>query len=167
MKRISLLIIAIVVLKFSNLFAQSEKYQALFIYNFTKYIEWPTNSTQDFVIGVIGNDVILSELKNIAESKKVGSQNIVVKSLSNTDDLSNCNIIYIPSSKNNKLEEILASAKESTLIVTDKKGAAKEGADINFVIVDGKQKFEINSSNISKSGLKVDPNLLNLGINVI
>jgi YfiR/HmsC-like len=167
MKRISLLIIAIVVLKFSNVFAQSEKFQALFIYNFTKYIEWPTNGNQEFVIGVLGNDIITNELRNVAANKKVGNQNITVKTFSSKDELSSCNIIYIPSNKNNNLDEVLAKANNNTLIVTDKKGAAKQGSAINFVIVDGKQKFEINSNNISKRGLKVDPNLLNLGINVI
>jgi len=167
MKRIVLLIIAVTVLKFSSLFAQSEKYQALFIYNFTKYIEWPINNNKEFVIGVYGNSNIIAELEKVAANKKVGSQNIVVKSFSEAQEIISCNIVYIPANRNSKLDEVLANAKDNTLIVTDKKGAAKEGADINFVIVEGKQKFEINSNNISKSGLKIDPNLLNLGINVI
>ena len=118
MKRISLLIIAIVVLKFSNVFAQSEKFQALFIYNFTKYIEWPTNNNQEFVIGVLGNDIIMNELKKVASNKKVGNQNIIVKTFTNKEEVATCNIVYIPSNKSNKLNEIIAKANDNTLIVT-------------------------------------------------
>lgn len=167
MKKISLLIIAVVVLKFGSVFAQGEKYQALFIYNFTKYIEWPSNSSNEFVIGVYGNDIIIGELEKVASHKTVGSQEIKIKSFTSPEEIASCNIVYIPSNKSNKMTEVMNNAKENTLVVTDKKGAAQQGAGINFVIVDGKQKFEINSNNINKSGLKVDPNLLNLGISVI
>ena len=59
--------------------AQDEKFKALFMYNFTKYIEWPqTKQSGDFVIGVMGNSAIVSELNAIASKKTVGAQNIKV-----------------------------------------------------------------------------------------
>jgi hypothetical protein len=41
---------------------------------------------------------------------------------------------------------------------------AKEGSDINFILVDGKLKYEMNKSSLEKSGLKVMPDLVKLAI---
>ena len=40
------------------------KYQAVFMYNFTRYIEWPT-AKQPLVIGVMGNSPVLLELERL------------------------------------------------------------------------------------------------------
>jgi len=51
-----------------------------------------------------------------------------------------------------------------TLIITDQPGLAEKGASINYITIDGAQKFEINRMNIEKAGLKINSFLLSLGI---
>lgn len=55
----------------------NSKIKAIFIYNFTKYIEWPENQKQgDFVIGVLGNSNpnLNKELDKMAALSKIGSR---------------------------------------------------------------------------------------------
>ena len=60
---------------------------------------------------------------------------------------------------------VIAKVKgKSTLVVTDKSGMAKQGASINFVSIDNKQKFELNKSNLAKMDLKVSSSLVQLAI---
>ena len=61
--------------------AQDEKFKALFMYNFTKYIEWPqSKQTGDFVIGVVGGSPIIDELnaKNYQNLKAFDTPNFVL-----------------------------------------------------------------------------------------
>lgn len=149
-------------------FSQDERFKALFMYNFTKYIEWPSDKQSgDFVIGVFGSSPIQSELQLIAEKKKVGTQNIVVKQVNSPAEVKNCNFIYVPENKSTKAQEILdACSGTGTVIITDKPGLAKTIAGINYIQSNGKQSFEINRKNLEKQGVKVNSMLLSLGISV-
>lgn len=148
--------------------AQEAKFKALFMYNFTKYLEWPSNKQSgDFVIGVFGNSPIIAELKIIAQKKKVGNQPIVIKKLSSLSEANTCHILYIPENRSVDEAEVKNQcSNKGTVIITDKPGLAKSFSGINYVKVNGKQNFEVNKKNIDEQGIKVNSELLSLGINV-
>ncbi|MFH1005298.1 MAG: YfiR family protein [Bacteroidota bacterium] len=143
------------------------KIKASFIYNFTKYIDWPEKYKEgNFVIGVVGTSSFYNDLTTLLSTKTVGSQKFEIKSFTSIESISGiCHILFIPAENSSTFSSILKKIKkESTLIITEKTGLAKQGSAINFVIKDNKQKFELNKSNIEKYGLKVSSNLLALSI---
>lgn len=147
-------------------YSQNEKFKALFMYNFTKYIEWPASQRQgDFVIGVLGNSPLTKELETIAGKQKVGVQNIIVKTYGSVDEIGNCNILYVPPSKSSQISFVVNKlSNRTTLLITDKEGLALQGAGINYVMDGDKLKYEVNKNNIEKRGLTVSNALLALGI---
>lgn len=139
------------------------KIKAVFVYNFTKYIEWPESYKQgDFKIGIVGNDqALLTELKKMAQIQKAGLQSISVQNTSSVNEINQCHIVYIVSDKSDELSKAVEKVKNtSTLIVTEKPGLIDKGAGINFVTTDNKQKFELNKNNITKYNLEVSSKLL-------
>lgn len=146
--------------------AQQELFKSLFIYNFTKNIEWPSDyKSGEFVISVVGQDGVAAELSKLAKTKKVGAQSISVKKVSSISEVQKSHIIFVSSTKSSSLATVVDSYKSSpTLIVSDQGGGCRTGAGINFVLVDGKIKFEISPSQITSQGLHVSPKLSNLGI---
>lgn len=168
MKRILCLLFYLSLLGWQHVDAQNEKFKALFMYNFTKYIEWPAASRSgEFVIGVLGNSALTDELKTIASKQKVGSQNIVVKTFSSVDEIDNCHIIYIPPSKSTQLAAVIAKiGTKPILIISDKNGLAAQGSGINYIMDGDKLKYEVNRGSIEKKGMVVSSALLALGISV-
>jgi hypothetical protein len=143
--------------------AQDEKFKAIFIYNFTKYINWPA-SDGDFVINILGDDIIIKELANIATKKTVGNSKIIVKKILGPSDISVCQILYIDEGKTDILSEIFQIAKRNNiLLISDKTNSCKSGAGINFLSKDGKLTFEISKTNIELCGLEVSSDLIKLG----
>lgn len=144
---------------------QNEKFKALFLYNFTKYIEWPANMQGgDFVIGVLGNSPIKKELDIIASKKTIGTQPIKVKVFNSINDIGSCHVLFIPPGKSSTLAEVNKKISgKGILVITDKPGLAKKGAGINYVLKDGHQDFEINKSTIKQQNLKVNSSLFALG----
>jgi hypothetical protein len=143
---------------------QDERFKAIFIYNFTKYINWPANQG-DFIINVLGNDGIISEIGEIAKKKLVGSSKIEIIKILSPKEIKKCQIIFIASSKMDFLAEVIQVAKKnSILVVTEKANACKDGSCINFLNKDGKLIFEISRANIEMYGLQVSIDLLKLGI---
>ncbi len=146
--------------------AQNEMFKALFMYNFTKNVEWPADMRQgDFVIAVLGDSPVIAELQKVAASKKVGQQSIVVKKVDNVAAVDKCHILYLPTGKSGDFGSVLSKIEgKPILLVTDKEGLAQQGACINYVVVGGKLNFEINKARFQKQGLQMSGSLANLGI---
>jgi hypothetical protein len=145
--------------------AQDEKFKALFMYNFTKYIEWPqAKQSGDFVIGVLGSSAIIDELNAIAERKTVGSQSIKVKQVSTSDDLTKMHILFVPENQSGHVDAIIEKVNgKGVVLITDKPGLAKAKSGINYINEGGKQKFEVSNKHLSEEGVKVSAQLLTLG----
>ena len=137
------------------------KAQAMFIYNFSRLIEWPpAYKSGAFVIGVFGTSNVADELEGYTTGKKVGAQSIIVQRIKSVDELSKCHILFVPFSRTKQLEEIVAKISGlSTLVITEKKGAIDLGSAINFLIIGDKLKFEFKQANASKYGIKVSSRL--------
>ncbi len=143
--------------------------KSVFIYNFTRYIDWPTDyKSGSFVINMYGtNASMLAELQKMALTKTVGSQKIEIKNTTTLDGIGKCHILYVRSDATTPIADIIAKVKgKATLIVTEVPGLAKKGSAINFVIIDNRQKFELNQVNAEKNNLKVSSSLLALAIPV-
>jgi hypothetical protein len=163
MKKLSFILIIPFVFFFFRTYAQTAvaEAQAIFIYNFTRLIEWPADcKAGDFVIGVYGSAVVFSQLNNFMTGKRVGSQSIKVYKYTYITDITKCHILFVSLNKSKEMATIMGIVgANKTLVITEKRGCLSEGAAINFVIVDDKLKFELKISNASKNGLKVHSNL--------
>ena len=162
----SLLLLALI-LASTQVFSQSHKYQSVFIFSFTRYVQWPDAYNQgDFEILVLGECPILEELKAMAAAKKVqGDRNIKVTKINSPSEVRKCNILYVPSSKSNQLEGVLAKVgTQSILVITEEPGLGAKGSDINFIVKDGKLAFELNQGAVSKQSLKVSIELTRLAV---
>lgn len=150
----------------SGSYDTNAKIKAVYIYNFTKYIEWPKEyREQVFVIGVLGDSPLVDELKSMSAAKKVFNQNIEIKKFNSVAEIGQCHILYVASEAKDPFANVLAKIKTySTLLITDKEGMATQGSAINFVVLQNRQKFELNETNAIKYNLKVSNSLEALAI---
>lgn len=166
MKKITILFVMLLFVVSSTTAQGTAKIQSIFIYNFIKMIEWPVSyRSGNFNITILGNDPIYDELTVLAKAKKAGNQTIVVKKINSLGELSNSHILYIPSSQSAQIGNAKSSiGKNSTLLISDDNDGTSKGADINFIVIGNKPKFEINPSNAKAKSLLISSNLTNLGI---
>ncbi len=146
--------------------AQNYKVHTVFMYSFTRYIQWPPDYSQgDFEILVLGDSPIVDELKEMAKTRKAGDRTIKVTKINATSDIRKCNMLFIPDSKSNQLGKVLSTVgSQSILVISESEGAGLQGSDINFVIKDGKLAFELNQAAVNKKNLKVSMELSRLAI---
>ena len=80
-KRVMVVLLLLVTVKFG--FSQVNSVtqaQSMFIYNFSRLIQWPTGSTTgQFVIGVVGSNELYNNLVSFVANKRVGSQSIAIR----------------------------------------------------------------------------------------
>lgn len=139
------------------------KAQAIYIYNFTKYIDWK-DSAEEFSIGVYGESEILNELQTTLKGKVVGIKPIQVKLIKSAADFENCHIIYVASGKSGEIDKINQTIRSKGILVVSEDDLSAKGASISFVQVNNKLRFKIREQSLQDAGLQVSDMLLTQGI---
>jgi hypothetical protein len=139
---------------------------AAMLYNFIKYVQWPNEAEAgDFVVGVIGDENVFNTLKTWYDGKPKGSKKYVIKKLSDAAEAGDCQVVYIGKSKSRDFDSIKTSTTgKSILTITDANGLGQKGSCINFKVIDGKLKFELNQATVTSSNLKVSSQLSSMAI---
>jgi hypothetical protein len=138
-----------------------------FLYNFTKFVEWPPDSFRDsgapLVICIIGHDPFRQDLVAELRTRKVGDHPVEVRSQTPNDKLSVCHIVFVPVTEKKQCDRILRGLQGSrTLTVGETEGFAVLGGMINLVIEENKVRFEINRLAADRAGLKIGARLLSI-----
>lgn len=138
--------------------------QTMFIYNFSRLIQWPAgSSTGDFVIGVVGDNEIYNSLVAFVTNKKVGSQSITVKKFDDPQSISRCHIVFVGDGKVSRLNEVISKLQgTNSLIITEKRGMINSGSAIDFFMDQDKLRFVMNANNAEKYNLIVSKSLLDM-----
>lgn len=151
---------------FKQNFDVNAKIKAVYIYNLTRYFEWPSASKSgNFIIQIVGNaNTLIKELnENVVAKKTIGGQKIELINSDKIDKNKVPQIVYITPEYSSNIKSYASQLKnKGTLLITEQEGAAKTHAVINFVVIDNKQKFEYNKTNAAKYGLKASEDIKNL-----
>src|SRR2546430_7019656 len=144
--------------------------KAGFIYNFAKFVEWPTAAFSQpdspIVIGVLGTDPFGNVLDRIVEDKKIGPRGFVVKRLKwgkDLKDLRDCKILFVSASERAHIDEIVQSVKGLPILtVGETPGFAERGGMIRFTLEDNRVRFEVNVDAAHDADLNISSRLLTL-----
>lgn len=140
--------------------------QALYIFNFIRYVKWPDNNVNhNFVIGVIGESAIINELVTLSNNKKVGSQSIVVKKITDYKTACECQLIFIPTSRKHLIKELSTKIGDKPILLISESPNTSECA-IEFVYPDNKLHFKVNEENVRHQNLYMSQKLINLAYKI-
>ena len=164
-KRVALLIGIFSLLFFieSNAQISTKKLEAIYMYNFTKYINWQ-NSGAAFVIGVLDEKSVTTELGENLQNKEVKGKPIQVQTIGGIAEAKKCQILYLPKSKSSQLQSILDAVRNTDVLVVAEEDLASQGASVSFFIDGSKLRFKINKDALDKAGLQASSSLLSLAV---
>jgi hypothetical protein len=136
------------------------------LFNFMKYIQWPNEGEAgEFVLGVLGEDDVFNTMKTRYDGKPKGAKKYVVKKLATAAEAASCQVVYIGKFKSKEFENIkTATAGKSILTITDSNNLGQKGSCINFKVIDGRLKFELNNASLNGASLKVSSQLSSMAI---
>ncbi|MEY5047630.1 MAG: hypothetical protein RLZZ175_989 [Bacteroidota bacterium] len=141
--------------------------KAIFIYNFLKYIEWPSDKkVGPFIIGIKDSPELFDEVLLIANIKKVyGNQQVIVKK---ADDLNEkYHLLFVGKLYKGSMMAIAETAKQNnTLLISDIPGSIKKGVCIELIIAGNQAEFDINKRNLKESKLSVSQQLMDIARNI-
>jgi hypothetical protein len=142
--------------------------KAVFLFNFTQFIEWPESSfaysDEPMIIGILGDNPFGSSLNDAITGEKVNGHPLVVKHFEDYAQLGKCHILFINETETNKTEQIAAMLKEqNVLLVSDSSSAfLKLGGMIRLYTRGNQIKLQINLESTRAADLIVSSKLLRL-----
>jgi hypothetical protein len=146
-----------------------DEYQvkAAFLFNFAKFVEWPPltfKTDRDPVrICVLGEDPFGSVLRDVVGGKTVLGRPLVVTDVADTNQASECHILFIGSSERKRLRSIFATLRTiGILTVGEIDGFASQGGIVNFKVEDNRVRLEINQEAAELAKLRISSKVLNL-----
>jgi hypothetical protein len=144
--------------------ATEHEVKAAFLFNFLKFVEWPgsvASSNTPIVIGVVGESPLREALPKILDGQTVKGRSIRMVSLRPGDPIDECQLLFVAHGTNEETEEVLKAAKgKPILTVGESPEFLPQGGMINFVVMDQKVRFEINTAALDAAGLRADSRLL-------
>lgn len=145
--------------------------KAAYLYKFGSYVEWPERafpqSDNTIKIGIIGAGPLADELTQMVAGRSINGRQMSVRKMKPGDSHAGLHILFIGSASNDRLAEILAAVKGSpVLTITEAEDGLSLGAMINFVIVDGKLRFEVAPRTAQQGNLSISARLLSAALKV-
>jgi hypothetical protein len=136
--------------------------KAAFIYNFVKFVDWPSLPGSTITVGVLGSNPFGNALSTI-NGKSVKGKTLVVKQVGSMQEAGACQVLFISPSEAGRLHSVLETLRTaSVLTVGESRGFAREGGIINFTLQDDKIRFEINPTAAERARLSISSQLLRL-----
>lgn len=143
-----------------------DEVKAAFVYNFAKFIEWPSGKINEHInLCILGESPLgFSALKAI-DGRTAQDKQLVTKLLNKADELKDCHIVFIAASEHPKIQQRLKAAhQQHALTVSDMAGFAEAGGIIGLVKTDERIRFEINLLAAKDAGLMISSRLLSLAL---
>lgn len=141
--------------------------KAVFLYNFTQFVEWPdsayTMTDEPLVIGILGKDPFGAYLDEVVAGEEVNGHPLQVQRFEQVDDLGSCHLLFISKEKKAQLTEVMQALKtRSVLTVSDEDGFMHQGGMVKFITVNNKIRLQINPEAAKAAGLHISSRLLSL-----
>jgi hypothetical protein len=116
---------------------------------------------------VLGDDPFGEMLDTTTAGETINGLKVVSRRIKSPREAFGCRVLFISSSEENQLKEILAVlCKSSILTVSDMVQFSQRGGMIQFVFDRNRVRFEVNLTNARTAGLNLSSELLKLAVAV-
>lgn len=150
--------------------ALERRVKAAFLFKFTSYVEWPPSAfaapDSAVTIGVMGDDPLAAELSQMVSGRTVDARPIAVRRVGPTDSAQGLHILFVGRAESARLVPSARSPALSLLVVSDSPDGLRPGAAINFVVTDGRVRFDVALDAAERHGIRLSSRLLAVARNV-
>ena len=147
--------------------AREYQVKAVFIFNFTQFVDWPSTSfsSEDapLVIAVSGENPFGSFLGEMISGEKVKGHPVLIQYYAPTEEIKPCHILFVGFSDPKKSKQVISALKDrSILTISDQPGFLIQGGMVKLFTKNNNVRFEINPEVAKAAGLVLSSKLLRL-----
>jgi len=147
----------------------SKEYEikAAFLFNFTKFIEWPplrfSEASDPIIIGVYGENPFGDILATNVRGRRVNGREIQVRAITSALEARQVHLLFVGGAARYDPESLKAALQGSgTVMVTESTSLGRKSGVIILTVEDNKVHFEIDQDAAESTGVKLSSQLLKL-----
>jgi uncharacterized protein DUF4154 len=142
--------------------------KAVFLFNFTKYVGWPSAAfhgpADPLRICILGADPFGTVLEQTVRGEVVNERPLATQHIARVEEIDECRLLFVSASEEAQIPRILKYvAGKPVLTVGETDDFAESGGMINLLKEQNRIRFEINQDAAEQAGLKLSSQLLKLG----
>jgi tRNA A58 N-methylase Trm61 len=139
--------------------------KAGFLFNFTKFVEWPegtfADSSAPIILGVVGENPFGNLLTETAAGKSVNGRPVVVRQFKEGQDLRSCQVLFVVSTDKKHIAQTLGMLRGSrVLTVGEGSGFTQSGGMIAFLVEGNRVRLEIDLETAAEAHLKISAKVI-------
>lgn len=136
--------------------------QAAYLYKFGAFINWPNPLPGNkFSICVLGRDPFGATLDGTVKGESLNGVPLTAERISTPQEAGRCRIVFVSSSEESRLKPVLEELHRfSVLTVSDIPHFTDRGGMIEFVLENGRIRFDVNLASAERDGLTLSSQLL-------
>ena len=151
--------------------AELEEYhaKAVFLYKFAAFVEWPPEAQKrscDAVnVCILGQSPFEQTLGAMVRNKQVDGRGFAVRQIADAKQAAGCHMLFVTGQGLKRYRSLRSELAASTglLVVGESEGfASTEGGVINFKLIDGRLRIEINVAEAKREKLVINSRLLGM-----
>lgn len=143
--------------------------KAAFLYNFTKFVEWPANAFEGprspFRVCVFADAAFRRDLEGMLAGESVGARPVTVSA--DPREVRGCHVAYFGTAAMERASQLLPSLRQTpVLTVGEGPRFLEQGGLIAFALEQNRVRFDVNKAAMDRSGLVVSSKLLRVARHV-
>lgn len=138
--------------------------KAAFVYKFAPFVIWPGAAQAEgpFPVCVGGQDPVAPLIATVAHGQAVDGKPIDVRQVNSADETKGCAILYIASPGSRTARALLGAARGKPILTITDSGRKDEHGIIDFCVLGGHVRFNIDQNMAAESNLVISSKLLSL-----
>ncbi len=146
-----------------SIISREYKIKAVFLFNFTQFVEWPpaafSSPNAPFIIGILGDDPFGNSIDETINNEKVNGHPLVVQRYHDVKEIKNCHILFINTDPE-KIKDDLAAISTHILTVGDAGNFVRMGGMIRFFTENNKIRLQVNPDAARAAEISISAKLL-------
>jgi hypothetical protein len=145
--------------------------KAAFLYNFTKFIEWPAASfgapEDALVVGLFGDSALQQELEATVKDRRVNGRVIIIKRVVTSLEAKAVHLLFVEAAEEARFNDVWSRlGAGAVLLVGESPEFLAHGGCIRLILDDQRLRFEINASAAERAQLRISSQLQKLAVAV-
>jgi hypothetical protein len=136
--------------------------KAAYLFRFLSFVEWPQSTflrpDSPIVIGVLGADDVLAELREIVPGRVVQGRPVAAVRLHEGASLAGVHVLFVGREAGAQLARLAPT--RGVLVVSDSERGLDQGAVVNFVRAEGRVRFEVALDAAEQRELRISSRML-------
>jgi hypothetical protein len=147
--------------------AKEYQIKALFLYNFTQFVQWPahcfSHESAPIIIGILGEDPFGSYIDELVKGEVIAKHPLIVERYPTIEDVGKCHLLFINLKEKDQVRRALNSLHtKPVLTISDADNFAKMGGMIRFIRDNERIRLRINTTAVTEAQLVISSKLLRL-----